>query len=243
MNTRRKGNSAVLDEEAGPPEIFNSDDGLGKTKDKTLAITAPNFQTAEIWIIGTSPYVQNKFSAKASSAIREKQESGERAKKGAKREPKDFKACYEGAQHKTAEGKFGVPAPAFRNAMISACKLVGFRMTQGKLTIFIEADGIDVEDGTPLVFIADGKPECFIAPVRNASGVVDLRARPMWKEGWRAKVRIRFDADIFSATDILNLIARAGQQVGVGEGRPDSKRSCGMGWGMFRPLGEVEVKS
>ena len=42
------------------------------------------------------------------------------------------------------------------------------------------------------------------------------------------------DADQFSLTDITNLLSRVGAQVGIGEGRPDSKSSAGMGWGMFR---------
>jgi hypothetical protein len=28
-------------------------------------------------------------------------------------------------------------------------------------------------------------------------------------------------------------MARVGLQVGIGEGRPDSKNSAGMGWGLF----------
>ena len=54
----------------------------------------------------------------------------------------------------------------------------------------------------------------------------------MW-EKWGAVLRVRFDADAFSVADIANLIARAGTQVGVCEGRPDSKDSAGMGWGLF----------
>ena len=33
--------------------------------------------------------------------------------------------------------------------------------------------------------------------------------------------------------DVTNLLMRVGQQVGIGEGRPDSKNSAGMGWGTF----------
>jgi len=33
---------------------------------------------------------------------------------------------------------------------------------------------------------------------------------------------------------LTNLLARAGLQVGIGEGRPDSKNSAGMGWGLFQ---------
>ncbi len=76
-----------------------------------------------------------------------------------------------------------------------------------------------------------------VRPGRNANGGVDLRARPMWPEGWRANVTFRWDADQFSATDVANLLARAGIQVGVGEGRPDSKMSAGVGWGQFEIAG------
>jgi hypothetical protein len=69
--------------------------------------------------------------------------------------------------------------------------------------------------------------------VRNETGVVDLRVRPMWRE-WEAVVRINFDADQFTLTDITNLLQRVGMQVGLGEGRPDSRKSAGLGWGTFQ---------
>jgi len=55
----------------------------------------------------------------------------------------------------------------------------------------------------------------------------------MWDEGWEAQVRVRYDADQFTLEDLANLLARVGVQVGLGEGRPDSKSSAGMGWGTF----------
>jgi hypothetical protein len=54
----------------------------------------------------------------------------------------------------------------------------------------------------------------------------------MWRE-WSATLRIQFDADQFQTSDVANLLARAGLQVGIGEGRPDSKKSAGMGFGQF----------
>lgn len=50
---------------------------------------------------------------------------------------------------------------------------------------------------------------------------------------WTAKIKIRFDADQFRIQDVSHLLSRVGMQVGIGEGRPDSKNSCGMGWGLF----------
>jgi hypothetical protein len=201
------------------------------SKSAAVTITAPNMQVAEFEIGGTAPLVQNKFSKKAKDEIKGKQELGSVGTKGKKREPKDFKKAYEEAMHISEEGWHGIPAPAFRAALIRACKLVGFEMTMAKCCLFCEPDGFDADEGTPLVKII-GKPRYHESCVRNATGVVDLRARPMWRT-WSAKVRIKYDADQFSLTDVANLMSRAGQQVGIGEGRPFSTKSHGMGWGTF----------
>lgn len=203
-------------------------------KPKTLTIAPPKLQVAEFRIIGDSPYVQNKFSAKAREMMRQKQEAGSTAGKGKKKEPKDFQQCYKDAMHVSEDGWFGIPAPAFRNACISACRIAGFQMTKAKLSVFAMADGYDADDGTPLIKITKGKPEYTELLVKNETGVADVRPRPMWRQGWEAVVRIRFDADQFTLEDVANLLMRAGMQVGIGEGRPDSRKSCGMGWGLFR---------
>lgn len=203
-----------------------------------LTISPPNFQTAVFQIRGTAPYVQNKFSAKVRETIRATQEAGSTSRKGKKREPKDFQAAYEGAIHYADEGWIGIPAPAFRNAMVSACRVVGYAMTRAKLSVFVEADGFDRDDGMPLVRITKGKPIYHETYTRTTTGVVDLRARPMWREGWEAIVRVRFDGDQFTVEDVANLMVRAGLQVGVGEGRPDSTKSTGMGWGLFEIVNE-----
>lgn len=184
-------------------------------------------------LVGTSPYAQARFSKKAAEAMREKQESGQRATKGKARTARNFQSDFEEAQHLFPDGGHGIPAGAFRNAMISACRLVGFHMTLAKLTVFTLADGYDKVDGTPLVRITKGEPKMWIAPVSNATGVLDLRARPKWDE-WQAVLTIQYDTDQFSASDVVNLLTRVGLQVGIGEGRNDSKRSCGLGLGCFR---------
>lgn len=209
------------------------------TKQNTeVMISAPNFQTAIFNIRGIAPYVQNKFSQKAREMMRQTQEAGSTGKKGKKKEGKNFQEAYELATHRASEGWCGIPAPAIRAAMISACRTVGFKMTLAKLSVFIEADGFDADDQTPLVKITKGEPQYFESLVRLATGVADIRPRPMWQPGWEAKIRIRFDADQFTLTDVTNLLMRVGLQVGIGEGRPDSKQSTGMGWGMFEVINE-----
>lgn len=201
--------------------------------DKHQVIPAPNLVTAAFRLIGTAPLVLNAFPAKAREQMRAKQAAGSQAKKGKQRDPKDFQQCFEQAKHVAVDNWLGIPASAFRSAMISACRLVGFQMTRAKLSVFCIADGFDKLDGTPLVRITKGEPHYVEHAVRNESGVADIRARPMWNAGWECIVRIQFDADQFSTNDVANLLTRAGMQVGVGEGRPDSKNSAGMGWGTF----------
>lgn len=199
---------------------------------KDIVIPRPNFQTTVITIRGTTPLVLHNFAQKSIGIMRATQEAGSQGKKGKKREARDFEENFQGARHISTDGWDGFPASAVRCAMISACRTVGFKMTLAKLSVFCVADGFS-ERGTPLVRITKGEPKMDVRPARNANGGTDLRSRPMWQPGWEARVHLRWDGDQFSATDIANLLMRAGTQVGLGEGRPDSRMSAGIGWGEF----------
>lgn len=203
----------------------------------SVSVKPLNFQVAQFEIEGDAPYVQNKFSEKAKEKMKGTQEAGAVAQSKRTRAPKDFEAEFKLATHRDAKGKCGIPAPAFRNAMISACRTVGFKMTHAKLGVFVLADYFDATDGTPLVALK-AEPEMNVSPVRNDNGSTDLRPRPMWAPGWRATLRVRFDADMLSLEDITNLVVRVGAQVGIGAGRPDSRESAGCGWGTFTVSGK-----
>lgn len=218
-----------LPEINGSPEI---------AKKQTLQITPPKIEVLELKIRGTTPLVMNRFSFKAQEQIKAKHIAGSQANKGKKREPKDFQECYEQSKHVSTEGWIGIPAGAFRNAMIDACRLIGFRMTLAKQAVFIKEDGFDKVDATPLVRITKGEPHYLESVVRNETGVVDLRARACWDPGWEALIRVRYDADLFQPGDIANLLARVGAQVGILEGRPFSKNSAGQGWGCFEIIND-----
>ncbi len=203
---------------------------------ESITIKPPNFQTGIFRIVGTSPYVQNAFSEKAKGLMRAAQVEGSTNKGKKAKVAKDFIEAYEGAKHYSSEGWVGIPASAFRKAMISACKTVGFVMTLARLSVFVEADGFDRDDGTPLIRFTKGEPRYVEHMVRVGMNQADIRARPMWDEGWEAEIRITFDADQFTISDVSNLLMRVGMQVGIGEGRPDTPKG-GMGWGTFRVEG------
>jgi hypothetical protein len=199
---------------------------------KSVTIKPPNFGHAVFTINGVAPLVIHRFSAKTKNEMKLKMETGKAASSKRNREAKATDDLFEEARYRSPEGWDGFHAGCIRNAMISACRLVNFKMTLAKLSIFVEPDGRDAsEPQIPLVRIyGDATKQEDMARVETGQPYVTVRAA---YHDWSAKVRIRWDGDQFTLDDITNLLARVGLQVGIGEGRPDSKNSAGMGWGLF----------
>ncbi len=199
---------------------------------KTVTISAPKIKTATFEIVGIAPLVIHRFSAKTKNEMKLKMETGKAASSKKNREAKDTDDIYQESRYISKEGWDGFHAGAIRAALISACRLVGFKMTLAKLSVFVEADGWDAQEPQiPLIRIY-GKPQKQEDMARVETGQPYVTVRAAFYD-WSAKVKIRFDADQFTIDDIYNLLYRVGSQVGIGEGRPDSKKSCGMGWGLF----------
>lgn len=198
----------------------------------TIAIKPPKFSVGEFTIKGTAPLVIHRFSAKTKKQMQQKMEQGKSASSRKEREAKETEQTFNEARYISPEGWDGFNAASIRNAMISACRLVGFKMTLAKLSVFVEADGWDAtEPQIPLIrIIGEAVLQTDMARVETGAAYVTVRAA---YHGWSAKVRIRFDEDQFTRQDVANLLARVGLQVGIGEGRPDSKKTAGMGWGLF----------
>jgi hypothetical protein len=211
-----------------------------KAKTDDIAVIKPaDIRRATLRIRGTAPYVQNKFSHKARTQMMVAMSTPANEKKAkTARKARDYDDDFEQAQHVMADGTRGIPCTAFRAAMIDACRTVGLVMTKAKMSVFVVPDGFDVDDGTPLVTIQSDAPERTESLVRNDNGSADIRIRPMWRD-WCADITLEFDADMITAESVVNLLDRAGRQVGVGEGRPFSKNSVGQGWGTFTVEGTV----
>lgn len=231
----RKKTSASADEFGvngvnGTAVADEQEDTAGVT---VMNVKAPNFQYVSLRVIGTTIYCQNKFGQKALEQMRQQQLAGGAAKAKKIHDAKDFDQLYRDAMHISTEGWCGMPSSAFRNALIDACRTCGGVMTRARLAIFCVQDGYDASSGEPLTRITKGEPYKREMPVRNANGVIDIRARPVWDPGWEAIVTLRYDKDMISLEDVVNLMVRVGLQVGIGEGRPSSKKSNGIGWGLF----------
>lgn len=211
-----------------------------KPEVKTESVKAPNLKTAVFEIVGDSPLVIHRFSAKTKNEMKQKMETGKAAGNKKNREPKSTDQSFEESRYRLKDGSDGFHAAAIRNAMISACRLIGFKMTIAKMSVFVIPDGYDTaEPQIPLIRI-NGKPtkQEDMARVETGQPYVTVRAA---YHNWTAKIAIRWDADQFTQNDVANLLMRVGMQVGIGEGRPDSKNSAGMGWGLFHLKNEKGV--
>jgi hypothetical protein len=211
-----------------------------KTKSTKIEIVEPNFQQIKFRIIGTAPLMTHKFSQKALNQIREKQTATEKVSR--QRSPKDYEEEYNGARYTSMQGWDGLNAVSIKCSMVNACRYVrGLPMTQAKGLVFVMSEGFDKESGTPLVRIQGCEPIHDTRPVRLESGVTDLRNRPRY-DNWYADIVVEFDADMLTATDVANLLNRAGRQVGICEGRPGSTNSMGIGFGTFRIEGSLDSR-
>jgi len=205
------------------------------TPQEKVSISPPNFKYATVEVKGTAPFMSNAMSSAARAKMREGQEQGS-ANRSMKRrkDPKDFEAQFKGSLHISSAGWYGVPCSAFRGAMIEACKTVGFPMTRAKLFLFVVAEGRDESTGEGLVQI-HGEPVRDERIGKLATGVSDILTRARFDE-WSARVTIKWDGDAFQSADIVNLLSRAGQHVGIGAGRPGSSNSAGIGMGTFEVI-------
>jgi hypothetical protein len=199
---------------------------------KSVTIAAPKFETAVFSVQGVAPLVIHRFSAKTKEQMKQKMETGKASGSKKNREAKSTDDLYAEAKYTSTDGWEGFHAGAVRCAMISACRLVGFKMTLAKLSFTVLADGWDKDEPQiPLIRI-HGKSvkQEDMARVETGQPYVTVRAA---YHDWNAKIKVRWDSDQFTLDDVTNLLMRVGMQVGIGEGRPDSKNSCGMGWGLF----------
>jgi hypothetical protein len=203
---------------------------MAKQSSVVVSITPPNFKAISLRVVGSAPLLMHKFSEKMRKQIEEKQTKKDQTTK--KREPKDYAAEFNAARYVSKAGWDGIPCAMFRGAMIAACRTItGLPMTKAKGAFTVKSHGFEVTDGTPLVKI-NGKAKHDTRPVRLESGVADMRNRPRYDD-WSADLTIEYDADMMSATDIANLLARAGAQVGIAELRPQGANSFGGDCGTF----------
>lgn len=211
-----------------------------KKENVGIELPALNIGQMEVTLIGDSPLIVHAWSAKAKKEMLDKQMG---KAKGAK-EKKDPTADFEASMYRLADGGYGFPSVAFKNAAVTAGTSVsGLTKIQARQAFHILGEDADITgafDGSKsrvnLVRIDGGIPAMREDMVRVGMGTADLRYRPEFSE-WRATIMVRYNKNVLTEAQILNLLNVAGFAVGVGEWRPEKDGQ----YGMFHVATEQEL--
>lgn len=186
---------------------------------------------AQFTVEGIAPLATHAWSEKARKMMREAQQSRSRKKK----EPKDPQAEYEAAFYRLEDGTPGIPAAAFKKAIIDGARSFdGVTMAMLKQSVYV------IGEGTEQLLRIDGEPEIWESAVRVGMGVADLRYRPRFFP-WSVTLRVQFNANVLDVDAVATLLD-AGGMAGVGEWRPSSPKSSTGSYGTFRVVTQdIEV--
>lgn len=205
---------------------------MATTKKEEVGIVLPPLalQLMEVTVIGDTPLIVHAWSPKAKREMLDKQMK--RAKQA--KEAKNPIADFESSLYRLADG-YGFPSVGFKAAAVTAVTSVaGVTKVAARQAFHILGEDVDVVgafEGTKarlnLVRIEGCEPSMREDMVKVGMGTADLRYRGEFPD-WHAKLLVRYNANVLSESQILNIINVAGFGVGVGEWRPEKEGINGM---------------
>jgi hypothetical protein len=211
---------------AAPPPAHLAEKSAGSVVHLKREEYAPKVIAIPMTVEQLSPLVVNNFSAKVQQQMLDAQMGKAKPKKA----PKDPAACFEASKYLDAKGRDCFPIGGLRNSMISAARGSDFKMTELKQAIFIEGPDGPSQTLLPIKF---GRCEMGQDPVRNSSGVADIRFRAYYHD-WSLSFTLHVMENVVSVVQAYQLLELAGFTVGIGEWRPAGKTGMGGPYGRFR---------
>lgn len=186
----------------------------GKEEVKQISLPKLDIKYVTIRVIGDSPLICHAWSKKAKEQMLAKQMKEAKQAKEAKNPQRD----YEESLYLLPDGGYGYPAVAFKNAAVDACSFVdGVTKVVARGAFHIVGDMVKL----------NGEPRMREDMVRIAMGTADIRYRGEFPD-WSCSITIRYNANVLSDEQIVNLFNVAGFSVGVGDWRPQRDGSFGM---------------
>lgn len=180
----------------------------------TATLQPLNINLLTFGLKGTTPLICHAWDPKTKQQMLDKQQ-----KKAAQpRAAKNPEEQYNNSLYRTSDGGYGFPAVAFKAAAVRAGTLAGMKMTETRQMFRILPDDGD------LVRI-EGEPSMREDMVRVQQSA-DIRYRGEFKQ-WSVVLTVQYDADVITEEQIVNLFARAGFAVGVGEWRMEKNGNFG----------------
>jgi hypothetical protein len=193
---------------------------VAKGNVEKILIPVPVTRILRVTVKGTSPLICNKFSAKAKRQIEDKKGQKAKTAKG----KSDPEAEYRESLYPLDGKGYGFKANAFKLAMVAACTYCdGMSKVYAKGAFFVMGD----------LLLINGKPHMREDMVRvpPGRGGADIRYRGEFDK-WSIDLDIRFNANLISAEQVVNLLSIAGFHIGIGEMRPSAPLKPGTN-GMF----------
>lgn len=211
----------AVEKKAAPPK---------QEKETPIVLPPMRIEVMRMSLVGDSPLISHAWSAKAKQMMLDKQMKKPR---GAK-EAKDPQECYreslylyngygfDEALKRAAKGEaaFAFPSVAFKAAAVDACSHVdGVTKVKARGAFHIVGDMVALK----------GEPRMRQDMVRlqGIGSPADIRFRGEFPE-WSTEFEVRFNANVLSAGEIVNLFNTAGFAIGVGDWRPERNGSFGM---------------
>jgi hypothetical protein len=185
-----------------------------------IEIPAITMGHLSIEIEGFTGLLCHNFDQKSRQEMADKQQGKARMKK----QPKDPHQCFLGSLYPLPGKKkaYGFPASAFKKAMVSACRYVdGINMTYATGAFHVDADLIEIRSPAPRM------REDIVRLSSGMKVTADLRYRGLFAPGWKMSIPVTFNQNAITAQSIANLLNIAGQNIGVGEWRPEKKGNFG----------------
>jgi len=163
----------------------------------------------------------NNFTNKSKTEMMEKHLKKAKSAK----EARDIAAEVESALYRLSNGKYAIPASGLKNCAISACRFIdGVPMTKARGAFFVLADEGSLVEIKAKTHEIDERPVA-IGPFGKKTKMI--RYRPRFDE-WSCTFKIRYNPNVISAEQLLNLYENAGFSVGLCEYRPEKSGDHGM---------------
>jgi hypothetical protein len=195
-----------------------------------LVIPSPKIVVATVPIVGISPLVTHPYPEKLLKQWQEERsrdaevEEKPAGKKGTKKAlpPRNYEEEYRASLYHLDGGQgYGMPAIAFKRALVDACKLVG-NIDPWTANMILFVHGPHQSSGVACVKLI-GEPHVRRDTVKlqgqGRNKPPDNRFRAEF-DPWETELMIEFDSSFIKLKSVYNLIQRAGYHCGVGEMRP-----------------------
>jgi len=189
------------------------------TKQKLEVKTSPIMvATMKIKIKGESPLLMEKFSDRSRQLLLD----AVTGKGKEKRKNRDLKLEVQEKIHKCSNGKPGIPAMAFKRALVEMSPYVeGLDKKRVRGSVYV------IGDLVPLKY-----KKMTVHKTLGRDAGINRAPREIWRpmfDGWSCELNIRYNAAQMTPQQIVELLKLAGFQNGAGGWRPQ----CGGQFGMF----------